>query len=283
MALALWDGDSAQLVDTYVQTADGPVPATAEAVQPGYASIAAMLGDPPFHVAHRGGSLNWPEMSLAAYSRSVAWGAGALEVSLARTSDGVFFGLHDETLQRTSGVATAAASMTWAQVQALNIDTGVGGVAPYMRWEEIAALYGSTHVLFVDPKYINRLSHQAAFYALLKATVPQWQQRVVVKLYWNFGPGWGATAKAAGFQTWGYFWDDDGFASRATYHQNFTMLGFNYDASGADWTSMLALGKPIIGHVCPDAAAATAALSKGAVGVMAANVTDIIPARGPFA
>lgn len=283
MALALWDGDSAQLVDTYVQTADGPVPATAEAVQPGYASIAAMLGEDPFYIAHRGGSLNWPEMSLAAYSRAVAWGAGALEVSLARTSDGVYFGLHDADLAHTSGVATLASSMTWAQVQALEIDTGIGGVAPYMRWEEIAALYGGTHVLFVDPKHIHRLNYQSAFYALLKSTVPQWQDRVVVKLYWSFGPGWGATAKAAGFTTWGYFWHDDGFPQRTTYHQNFTLLGFNYEASGADWSAMLALGKPVIGHVCPDTLAAAAALSKGAVGVMAANVTNIIPANGPFA
>lgn len=282
MVLAIWDGTSADVVDTYIQTIDGPVPAVVDAVQPGYVSIGAMLGEPPFYVAHRGGSANWPEMSLLSYSRSVAWGAGALEVSLARTSDGVYFGLHDQTLERTSGVATAAASMTWAQVQALSIDVGTG-VAPYMRWEEIAALYGGTHVLFVDPKYINRTSHQTALYALLKETIPQWQDRVVMKLFWEFGPSWGATARAAGFTTWGYFWDDDGFPSRASYHQNFTILGFNYDASSADWTAMRSFGKPVIGHVCPDSAAADAALSKGAVGVMAADVLGIIPPAGPFA
>lgn len=279
MALAVWDGDSAELVETYVQTADGVVPAVVDDIKPGYTSIGAMLADAPFYVAHRGGSLNWPEMSMTAYSRSVAWGAGALEVSLARTSDGVYFGLHDETLQRTSGVATAAANMTWAQVQALSIF----GQAPYMRWEEIAALYGRTHVLFVDPKFINRLSYQNALYTLLKNTVPDWSQRVVVKLYWSFNGSWGATARSAGFKTWGYFWEDDGYPSRTTSSGNFDLLGFNYDASAGAWANMLALGKPVIGHVCPDAAAAATALSRGAAGVMAAHVLDIIPARGPFA
>ena len=43
----------------------------------------------PFYVAHRGGSRDWPEMSMAAYRAAVGLGVDALEISLARTSDGV--------------------------------------------------------------------------------------------------------------------------------------------------------------------------------------------------
>lgn len=62
-----------------------------------------MLSQPMFYVAHRGGSREWPEMSLHAYTQAGFWGVGALEVSLARTSDGVWFGLHDADINRTSG------------------------------------------------------------------------------------------------------------------------------------------------------------------------------------
>src|SRR4051794_28007721 len=62
-----------------------------------------LLRTRPFYVAHRGGSDDWPECSLLAYRESVARGVDALEMPLARSQDGVWFGLHDETLDRTSG------------------------------------------------------------------------------------------------------------------------------------------------------------------------------------
>src|SRR5690606_20693236 len=119
---------------------------------------------------------------------------------------------------------------------------------------------------------------QSELYALIKSLMPNWETRAVIKLYWNFGAGWGATAKAAGFITWGYLWDDDGLTQMGTSSNrtNFDLLGFNYDASGTDWDTVIGWGKPVIGHVCPDAAAASSALSKGATGIMAAGVTDII-------
>src|SRR5690606_20228160 len=121
----------------------------------GYASIDEMLGTDPFYVAHRGGSVDWDEMTLRAYTNSVAWGAKALEVSVARTSDGVYFGLHDEYLDRTSlgnpsGTTLNPKTLTWAQVQSYD----VFGREPYMRLEELTELYGDSHILFIDPKYI---------------------------------------------------------------------------------------------------------------------------------
>lgn len=269
-------------VESVRLTAPGRFPAAhARVVPSGYPSITSMLGSAPFYVAHRGGSVDWDEMTLRAYTNAVAWGAGALEVSLARTSDGVWFGLHDDTLDRTSGTSGAfPGSMTWAQVQ----EHFVFSREPYMRLEELTGTYGDTHVLFVDPKYVST-SHASELWALLSQAAPGWQSRRVVKLFWGFNSGWGAAAKAAGFTTWGYLWDDDGLPeilASSSAHANFDWLGLNYDASAGDWASLLALGKPVIGHVCPDATAASAALSKGAAGVMAASVTDIIPPALPW-
>lgn len=270
-----------------VSTATEPRVAHAARIQEGYASIGEMLGSSPFYVAHRGGSVDWDEMTMRAYTKAVAWGAGALEVSLARTSDSVYFGLHDEYLDRTSlGTETTTLNpktMKWAQVQQYD----VFGREPYMRLEELAAAYGNTHVFFIDPKYIDRntTTSRNHFFNKVKALFPDWQTRVVIKLFWGFNSDWGAAAKSAGFTTWGYLWDDDGFSqitSNPSNHANFDWLGLNYDASGSNWSTLLGLGKPVIGHVCPDAEAANLALNKGASGVMAAGVRSIIPTEGPW-
>lgn len=265
-----------------VKTAAGLFPGEFGLIAEGYPDITTMFGEDPFYVAHRGGSADWDEMTLRAYTNSVGWGAGALEVSIARTSDGVWFRLHDEYLDRTSQVGGGSTydprTMTWAQVQ----QQSVFGRHPYMRLEELMELYGETHVIFVDPKYANRVSYNAELWSLLKTLVSEWQTRIVIKLYWNFNSGWGANAKAAGFKTWGYLWDDDGLATISSNHSNFDYLGFNYDASQGDWDTVLALGKPVIGHVCPDLTAAESALSKGAVGVMAAGVKSIVPPKLPW-
>lgn len=257
---------------------------TPDAIRPGYASIDDMLAGSPFYIAHRGGSGDWDEMTLRAYTNSVAWGAGALEVSLARTSDGVYFGLHDEFLDRTSlGTNTSTLNpknMTWAQVQQYD----VFGRQPYMRLEEVVEAYGGSHVLFLDPKFVVRNTAESRnhFFNTVKSLVPSWQESVVIKLFWNFNSDWGAAAKVAGFKTWGYLWHNDGYSQiigTPANHANFDYLGFNYDAPASNWTSLAALGKPIIGHVCPDESAALTALGNGAVGVMAAGVRSIIPPK----
>lgn len=256
-------------------------------VSAGYPSISAMLASSPFFVAHRGGSEDWDEMTMRAYTNSVAWGAGALEVSVARTSDGFYFGLHDEYLDRTSlGTETTTLNpktMTWAQVQQYD----VFGRQPYMLLDDLAAAYGDSHVFLIDPKYIDRSNSTSRnhFFNAVKTMFPEWEDRVVIKLFWGFNSDWGAAAKSAGFTTWGYLWDDDGFSQitgNPANHANFDWLGLNHDAAAGAWTTVLNLGKPVIGHVCPSEAAASSALSKGASGIMAAGVRSIITPKGPW-
>jgi hypothetical protein len=251
----------------------------------GYPSVNAMLAASPFYIAHRGGSDNWPEMSLHAYTQSVFWGVGALEMSLGRSSDGVWFGLHDATLDRTSGTTGFTASAhTWAEIQAYSItaaetDNSSQPVRPFMRWEEIIATYYPTHVLFVDPK--AAYSFRSELLDMMDDCPGTPTDRFVAKYYGVVGPannssGWPFDASSRGYKTWGYFYQADA-ANFATYQGRWDILGMDYNADQTTWNSILSYGKPVIGHIVPSSGAATSALTKGADGLMVANVTAVVP------
>jgi hypothetical protein len=263
--------------------------ATPEEVRPfpaGYPSVTAMLASTPFYVAHRGGSDNWPEMSLYGYTQSGFWGVGALELSLARTSDGVWFGLHDATLDRTSGTTGFTASAhTWAEVQAYAI-TAAGTTnsslpaQPYMRWEELMAAYYDTHVIFVDPKNASSAALRTELLDMMDAMPGTPTDRFVAKFYGVSGnagntSGWAFDAVQRGYQSWGYFYQADA-ANFATYQGRWTILGMDYTADASTWSTILSYGKPVIGHIIPNAAAATTAFNYGATGIMVSGVQQAI-------
>jgi len=259
-------------------------------VPTGYASVSDMLATYPFYVAHRGGSKDWPEMSLHAYTQSVFWGMGALELSLARTSDGVWFGLHDSSLDRTSlntgggsGTTLVASSMTWAQVQQYqiqypNVSNPASLPQPYMRWEEIIAAYYNSHVLFVDPKYAS--SYTSELLSMMDA-LPGSTSRFVGKSYGTTGntantTGFPHEAAAHGYKNWGYFYEAD-YSNVPTYQGRYDILGMDYTATSTSWTQIMSYGKPVMGHIAPSAAAITTALGYGAVGVMVSGVQEAVP------
>lgn len=244
----------------------------------GYASVAAMLASTPFYIAHRGGSLNWPEMSLHAYTQSVFWGVGALELSLARTSDGVWFGLHDETLDRTSGTTGFVASEhTWAEVQAHQItaadttDTSQPA-RPYMRWEELMEAYYNTHVIVVDPKFA--VGFVSELLDLMDAQPGTPTDKFVAK-YYGVSSNWATQARNRGYKTWGYFYQVDS-PNFATYEGYWDILGMDYNADQATWTSILSYGKPVIAHTIPHGAAASTALNFGASGMMVSGIQEVV-------
>lgn len=249
----------------------------------GYSSVTAMLTEPMFYVAHRGGSRYWPEGSLHAYTQSGFWGAGALEIPLARTSDGVWFGLHDSTLDRTSGVSgVTASSITWAQVQTYQI---LGSMAasdpgqanqPYMRWEELMDAYYSTHVIFIDPKYAS--AHVTELLNMMDAMPGTPTERFVAK-YYGVSSFWSTPARARGYKAWGYFYQSDA-SNFATYQGNWDILGMDYGADQATWDAISSYGKKVIGHIVPDNTAAMTAIAKGADGLMVSGVKAVIP-RNP--
>lgn len=271
-------------VRMYHTTASGArTPRAIVPMRRGFHSVAESLAVHGVTWAHRGGSSSYPEMSLYGYTQSVMRGYGVLEVSLARTSDGVWFGLHDSTTDRTSGGTYGNAStQTWAQIQAQRIVIGPGGPQPYMRWDEIIAIYGSTHVIVADPKYALG-GYRTEFLNMVYNDLGP--SRAIIK-YSGVGSGAAALAIAArdmGFETWGFFYAGDASAAQGgngnlqTWGGNWTILGMEYGASQAIWDEVLAFGKPVMGHIAPNQAAYDMAMAKGASGVQVSGVAAVAP------
>lgn len=279
-----------------VRTADGMKPGklraragaalssvkTAYRIRPGR-TVPELLDGRRFVVAHRGGSTDWAEMSRQGYTQCVAVGAHALEFSLARTSDGVWIGVHDETLDRVTGGASKVRpnELTWAQIQGLKIvqpPKGRFGPRPFARIEEIIADYSASHTIFVDPKYVPGTQWPELFAIL--ANVPDAKNRFVFKFYCT-GTSVAKQARANGYKSWGYYYPRDlDVAGRLEETAPFwDILGMTHDAAKSYWDTILAVGKPVMGHICENAASAEAALSKGAAGVMAAGITSVMQAQ----
>lgn len=242
-------------------------PATMKAVPRGYKDIGTMMITRGFLIAHRGGSVSWPEASIRAYTNAVMFGAGALEVSCQKTKDGVWFLNHDRTLQRVDKTApdTPVTEMTWAEIQKF---TTMG--EPFMTVEEYFAAYGSSHITVLDPKY------SAVQWEELKKFFPSDAHGRII---WKFSidAGWLANQwKADGWKCWGYSYPDQVTDGRINeWHKPWDYIGMSFDASDEVWNRTTALGKPVWGHICPTRQAYDDALAKGAVGCMVSGVANI--------
>jgi hypothetical protein len=269
----------------YYTTSNGPrTPSALVPVRRGFSTVAQMLAKPGFTWAHRGGSLHYPEMALYSYTQSVVRGYGVLEVSLARTSDGVWFGLHDQTTDRTSGGTFGnASSQTWAQIQTQqNLVGTVGAPQPYMRWEQLIAIYGKTHIIVADPKFALG-SYRTEFLNMVDRDLGP--TKAIIKY---FGGGSGAVqlstdAQARGYQTWGFFYASNastangGDGQLQTWGPSWTILGMEYNASQPIWDEAKLLGKPIVAHIVPTQAGYDAAIAKGAIGAQVSGVENVKP------
>lgn len=255
----------------WVHEAPQDVPAQMRVMPSGYPSIDAMVSQRGFLVAHRGGSASWPEMSMRAYTNSVAHGAGALEVSTHRTSDGVWVLAHDQNLKRVdpSATATPISQMTWAEVQRYRT-----AGERILRVEEYLEAYGRSHVTVLDPKY------SADQWADLAKLLPADAKSRVIWKSAGDATWLAAQWKAAGWKCWGYAYAqhaDDG--SLAKWAASWDYLGFPWDATPDQWSKALSLGKPVWAHICPTKAAYDQGISRGAAGCMVSGVADVLPYR----
>lgn len=278
------DGNGDEVTVFYTDDVGVRTPGQILPMRRGFNSVAEMLATPGFTWAHRGGSASYPEHSLYAYTQSVMRGYGVLEVSMGRTSDGVWFGLHDQSTDRTSGGTYGnASSQTWAQIQAQQIVIGPKGAPqPYLSWDELLSIYGATHVFVLDPKYALG-SYRTEFLNMVFNDLGP--TRAIIK-YSGVGSGaafLSTSAQAMGFETWGFFYAADASAAQGgtgtlqTWGPSWTLIGMDYTAPQAVWDEALALGKPIIGHIAPNQTAYDTAIAKGASGVQVSGVAAVNP------
>lgn len=89
-------------------------------------------GEAPIILAHRGGSLEYPENSRTAFEAMQDAGFRYIETDAQVTSDGVAVIFHDPHLERTSDGTGELSSYTWEQLQQMRVGDG----RPLMRVDE---------------------------------------------------------------------------------------------------------------------------------------------------
>ena len=251
---------------------------------PGGMLVPELVAAREFTIAHRGGSANWPEMSMDAYRRSVRLGVDALEMSVARSADGVWFGLHDATLDRTSGTTGfAAAEHPWSRIRTHRIrPTGAHDTSatdqPYLPFPDLVAAYAETHTIFVDPKAASP-EHYPELLALMDAAGPKATDSFVAKAFCTT-TGWADAARARGYRTWGYYYGRDladGSTPLAASQASWDLLGLDVAAPADAWSAVLAVGKPVVAHIIASPADAATARDRGARGLMISAVRELLP------
>lgn len=263
-------------------------------VWPGRKVHEFFLQTTPPVIAHRLGSLNFLEHTLRGATQSAIAKVDALEISVAVSSDGVFFGLHDASLDRTTnntgggtGTSLVAANMTWAQIQGYSQAYPVGNDATYgnrtdsyYRLTDLIDPYYKTHTIFIDPKVLTA-SQRLSLYTLLQSY--SGYKDTFVGKYYHTGTNVALEFSSRGMKTWGYGYQADADGTGATQMSttvgSWDWLGMDYTANATAWANVVALGKPVIGHICPTYAAAQTAIGFGASGIMASGVNEVTTGR----
>jgi glycerophosphoryl diester phosphodiesterase len=243
--------------------------ACAGPASPSLTPVQIWMRHTPMYIAHRGGDDNWPEGTSYAYLHAADWNPDlALEASVWRSSDGVWVVSEERTTGRVFDRDLTITSTPWSVLSTLR--TKVGGQPMARLREDVLNVYGSSRILFLDNK---QDTHSTEFLDLLGSYAGR--SRYVVKSFWASDE----TAHAArrrGYVTWGYYFTDELTHFKET-QARFDMLGLDADASRQSFAMLKATGKPVIGHIIDSASEATAALSKGARGLMVADVELVVP------
>jgi glycerophosphoryl diester phosphodiesterase len=102
----------------------------------------------PLAFAHRGGAVDAPENSMAAFESAVRLGYRYLETDAHVTADGVVLAFHDDALDRVTDRTGVIAELSWSEVRRARI----GGEEPIPRLDELLAAFPDTFVN-IDAKH----------------------------------------------------------------------------------------------------------------------------------
>lgn len=241
-----------------------------KAIPYGSRSVEEMLKTPKFVVAHRGGSASWPEHTERAYSQCPIFKCHGLEMSCGQSSDGVWFGCHDESLSRLVPALTKPVDQyTWDEIKAAASQTE--NMPARLDW--LIEHYIDSHVLVVDPKY--KTAKWEEFLAVFKGL----ENKIIFKAYgdtqWAFDP-----IRAKGVKTWGYAYAGD--KDKAWYAnwaagKTCDVLSMEYTAPQDIWTALKASGKPLVSHIPSAPESVKMGWDKGADGTICSNPKACIP------
>ncbi|GAA1833067.1 glycerophosphodiester phosphodiesterase [Microlunatus capsulatus] len=248
------------------------------------ATVASLVAERPFYVAHRGGGGNWPEMTAYAYEQAARLpGLHALEISVCLSADGVLVCSHDPSTARVTGVDHDIATTPWSTLSTLQVSAaGTTDPAqpsrPLTRFDDVVDAYADRFVLFVEPKV------PAAAGPLMARLVGLGQpERVVWKQYVNSGEF--ERAKGNGFGTWGYVLDQPSHLGanleRFAAAPHIDMLGVPREQPDAFVSAVTDAanrnGKPAMMWALSSEEDRSRALRLGCRGLMTSNIAGLLP------
>jgi glycerophosphoryl diester phosphodiesterase len=101
----------------------------------------------PLAIAHRGGSVDGIENTIASFARAVEAGYRYLETDARLTADGELVAFHDPDVDRVVGSSGRIGELTWRELSRLR----VGGREPVPRLVEVLETFPDMRLL-IDPK-----------------------------------------------------------------------------------------------------------------------------------
>ena len=269
-----WSGTSE--LPAYATVWDGTTekPTSSMLAYPGDQTITKLFAKTPFYIAHRGGSATYPEETVYSYTQCANMMMKALEISVWRSSDGVFVCSHDQNLLRVTGQSVDIPTTTWAAMSSLMVnpvgtDNQTQPPRPLARIEQVLSRYGMTHVCFVEDK--TGVNAAALLDVLDQYGGPS---RHVWKAAGSFNKQ--AIVTARGYKAWGYYFQTDQ-ANFATTYQPWDWVGLDYAMSDADILTDLSFGKPAIAHIIATNAQRDRMLGLGCIGCMTSAVDIVFP------
>ncbi|MGW1039319.1 glycerophosphodiester phosphodiesterase [Streptomyces sp. NPDC002547] len=210
-------------------------------------SVAGMLAQTPFTIAHRGSGDEFPEHTLAAYESVLAAGASAIEVSVNITADGVPVCIHDTTLDRTTDHTGPVNAWPYSALRENVRATGQGLLGngwegqplPTLR-EVLDRLYGRC-VIFLECKQSAAV---APVLDLLDSLYPGGPRSIVWKGYYTDGSF--AGVRSRGYKVWAYMDAGTTDAQLNAVDTNVDIWGVPFAMTDARITAVIGRGKPVI-------------------------------------
>jgi glycerophosphoryl diester phosphodiesterase len=114
----------------------------------------------PIPFAHRGGSAEGPENSLATFEHAIQLGFRYLETDAQLSLDGVLVAMHDATLDRTTDRRGAVADLTWCEISEARLRNPDGSISDqhparledvFTSWPDVMINIDAKHNRAVEP------------------------------------------------------------------------------------------------------------------------------------
>lgn len=142
----------------------------------------------PIAFAHRGGALEAPENSWAAFRHAVDLGYRYMETDVHATSDGVVVTIHDQDISRTSDRSGLVREMSWPELAAVRLsgtDDGVPRLDDALAaWPEVRWNIDAKHDSVVGP--LIETIHRAG--ALDRVCITSFNDRRLARIRRALGP-----------------------------------------------------------------------------------------------